>query len=117
MKLTFRAYFHETITDEILIEENGFPVQCFIIAEGLIITPDEIGTFVLINEEEDEEAYIEFDVTEMNFILKEFDGWLDILIDEDTLDDILIEPIYDEENNNKVILKFTDDEEYIDEEE
>tara|TARA_R110000803_G_scaffold41829_2_gene89857 strand:+ start:577 stop:1044 length:468 start_codon:yes stop_codon:yes gene_type:complete len=110
-------HFHETITDEILIEENGFPVQCFIIAEGLIITPDEIGTFVLINEEEDEEAYIEFDVTEMNFILQEFDGWLDILVDEDTLDDILIEPIYDEENNNKVILKFTDEEEDIDEEE
>ena len=37
--------------------------------------------------------------------------------DEDTLDDILIEPIYDEENNNKVILKFTDEEEDIDEEE
>jgi|TARA_R110000868_G_scaffold411256_1_gene702547 hypothetical protein len=103
-------YFHETISDETLIEENGFPVQCFIITDGLIITPEEIGTFILFNEAEDEECYVEFDVTEMNFILREFDGWVDVLIDEDTVDDFLMEPIYDDENDNKVILKFIDEE-------
>jgi hypothetical protein len=81
------------------------------------VTPEEIGTFIIINEEEEEEAYIEFGVTEMNFILREFDGWLDVLIDEDTINNTLVELIYDEENDNKVILKFIDDEEYIDDEE
>ena len=111
-------YFHDELPDERLIEENGYPVKPFIISDQLIVTPEEIGTFVIINEYEDEEAYIEFGLTEMNFILREFDGWLEVLIDEDTLDDKLVEPIYDEENDNKVIIKFIDEEEeYINEEE
>lgn len=110
-------YFYDELPDERLIEENGYPVRPFIINDAIIITPEEIGTFVIINEEEDEETYIEFGVTEMNFILREFDGLLDILIDEDTLDDRLVEPIYDEDNDNKVILKFIDEEEYIYDEE
>ncbi len=110
-------HFHNELPDEKLIEENGYPVRPFIINDIIIVTPEEIGTFVIINEEEDEEAYIEFGVTEMNFILREFDGWLDVLIDEDTLDGRLVEPVYDEQNNNKVILKFIDEEEYIDDEE
>lgn len=110
-------YFYDELPDERLIEENGYPVRPFIINDAIIVTPEEIGTFVIINEEEDEETYIEFGVTEMNFILREFDGLLDILIDEDTLDDRLVEPIYDEDNDNKVILKFIDEEEYIYDEE
>ena len=110
-------YFHDNISDDILIEENGYPVRPFIINDSVIVTPEEIGTFIIINEEEEEEAYIEFGVTEMNFILREFDGWLDVLIDEDTINNTLVELIYDEENDNKVILKFIDEEEYIDDEE
>ena len=110
-------YFYDELPDERLIEENGYPVRPFIINDAIIVTPEEIGTFVIINEEEDEETYIEFGVTEMNFILREFDGLLDVLIDEDTLDDRLVEPIYDEDNDNKVILKFIDEEEYIYDEE
>ena len=111
-------YFHEELSDEILIQENGYPVKPFILADvGLIVTPEEIGTFVIFNDD-DTEDFVDFGVTEMNFILREFDGWLDVLIDEDTLDDRLVEPVYDEENNNKVILKFIDDEEeYINDEE
>lgn len=110
-------YFHDQLTDEILIEENGYPVRPFIMNDDLIVTPDEIGTFVIFHDD-DTEDFVEFGVTEMNFILREFDGWLEVLIDEDTLDDRLIEPIYDEENNNKVIIKFIDEEEdYINDEE
>jgi hypothetical protein len=108
-------YFHNEISDEILIEENGFPVKPFIISDKIIITPDEIGTFIIINEYEDEEAYIEFGITEMNFILREFQGWCEVLIDEDSYFNKLAEPIYDE--NDKVIIKFIDEEEYIDDEE
>jgi hypothetical protein len=113
-------YFHDQLTDEILIEENGYPVRPFIMNDDLIVTPGEIGTFVIFHDD-DTEGFVEFGVTEMNFILREFDGWLEVLIDEDTLDDRLIEPIYDEENNNKVIIKFIDEEEeeedYINDEE
>jgi hypothetical protein len=108
-------YFHNKISDEILIKENGFPVKPFIISDKIIITPDEIGTFIIINEYEDEEAYIEFGITEMNFILREFQGWCEVLIDEDSYFNKLAEPIYDE--NDKVIIKFIDEEEYIDDEE
>lgn len=108
-------YFHNEISDDILIEENGFPVKPFIIGSKLIITPDEIGTFIIINEYEDEEAYIEFGITEMNFILREFQGWCEVLIYEDSYFNKLVEPIYDE--NDKVIIKFIDEEEYIDDEE
>ena len=108
-------YFYDELPDERLIEENGYPVKPFIISDQLIVTPEEIGTFIIINEYEDEEAYIEFGITEMNFILREFDGWCDVLIDEDSYFDKLAEPIYDE--NNKVIIKFIDEEEYIDDEE
>ena len=108
-------YFHNEISDEILIEENGFPVKPFIIGSNLIITPDEIGTFIIINGYEDEEAYIEFGITEMNFILREFDGWCEVLVDEDSYFNKLAEPIYDE--NDKVIIKFIDEDEYIDDEE
>lgn len=104
-------YFNKHISDDKIIEENGFPIKPFIAVENLIITPDEIGTFVIINEGEDEEEYIDFGVAEMNFSLREFDGLLEILIDEDTIDNEIIEPIYDEDNDNKVIIKFIDDDE------
>jgi hypothetical protein len=116
LKIT-EDYFYDQLTDKILIQENGYPVRPFIINDVIIITPEEIGTFVIFHDD-DTEDFVDFGVTEMNFILREFDGWLDILIDEDTLDDRLIEPIYDENNNNKVILKFIDnEEEYINDEE
>tara|TARA_R110002167_G_scaffold249192_1_gene455347 strand:+ start:313 stop:768 length:456 start_codon:yes stop_codon:yes gene_type:complete len=100
-------YFNKNISDDKIIEENGFPVRPFIVSDNLIITPDEIGTFILINEEEDEEVYIDFGITEMNFILKEFQGWLEVLIDEDTIDDEMIQPLYDSERKeDKVIIKF-----------
>lgn len=109
-------YFHNELDNKVLIEENGFPVRPFIISDNIIITPEELGTFVIFNDD-DTEDYTHFSITEINFILREFDGWCEVLVDEDSYysDDMLIEPIYDEDN--KVIIKFIDEEEYIDEEE
>ena len=109
-------YFHNELDNKVLIEENGFPVRPFIISDNIIITPEELGTFVIFNDD-DTEDYTHFSITEINFILREFDGWCEVLVDEDSYysDDMLIEPIYDEDN--KVIIKFIDEEEYIDDEE
>jgi len=103
-------YFHDELPDDVLIQENGYPVKPFIINDALIVTPEEIGTFVIFNDD-DTEDFVDFDVAEMNFILREFDGWLSVLIDEDTLDDRLVEPVYDQDNNNKVIITFIDEDE------
>ena len=96
---------------EKFIEEHGYSVHPYIITDNLIVSPEEIGTFVILYED-DTEDFTDFGVVEMNFILREFEGWCEVLIDEDTLYDDLIEPIYDEDNNNKVIIKFLDEEEY-----
>ena len=108
-------YFHDDISDEIIIQENGFPVRPFIIGENIIVTPEEIGTFIIFNDDDDIEDYTEFSIPEMNFVLREFDGWCEVLIDEDSYYNLLVELIYDE--IDKVIIKFIDEEEYIDDEE
>lgn len=107
-------YFYNQLDDKVLIEENGFPVKPFIISDKIIITPEELGTFVIFNDD-DTEDYTDFSITEINFILREFDGWCEVLVDEDSYFNKLAEPIYDE--NDKVIIKFIDEEEYIDDEE
>lgn len=107
-------YFYNELDDKVLIEENGFPVKPFIISDKIIITPEELGTFVIFNDD-DTEDYTHFSITEINFILREFDGWCEVLVDEDSYFNKLAEPIYDE--NDKVIIKFIDEEEYIDDEE
>ena len=51
---------------------------------------------------------IDFDVKEMNFIMREFDALLEVFVDEDMYEQGVIEPVLDE---GKVILKFLDDNE------
>ena len=98
---------HEQITPEIMYMENGFPVYPYLLdSDGKVVaTPEEIGLFdpgeVSVN-------LIDFDVKEMNFIMREFDGLLEVFVDEDEYEQGVIEPVLDE---GKVILKFLDDNE------
>ena len=75
--------------------------------------PEEIGLFdpgdVSVN-------LIDFGVTEMNFIMREFDGLLEVFVDEDEYEQGLTVPVLDD---GKVIMKFlddNDDELYLEEE-
>jgi hypothetical protein len=96
-----------TINDkEILFMESGFPVQPFLVDEegSVIVTPDEIGWW---DAGDIAEELIPFGINEVNFILREFDGLLEMFVDEDALEEGFIEPILE---NDLVILRFlTDD--------
>lgn len=104
-------HLDEHIDDEFIIYENGYPVEPYLIQEecNLIVTPDEIGWF---DAGERADSLIEFGIPEINFILREFDGWLEVAIDEDSLDDDIIQPVLDDD---WVILKFIDEEQDDDE--
>lgn len=98
---------HELITPEIIFMENGFPVYPYLLdSDGKVVaTPEEIGLF---DPGEASVNLIDFDVKEMNFIMREFDGLLEVFVDEDEYEQGVIEPVLDE---GKVILKFLDDNE------
>ena len=106
---------HEQVTPEIMYMENGFPVYPYLLdLDGKVVsTPEEIGLFdpgdVSVN-------LIDFGVTEMNFIMREFDGLLEVFVDEDEYEKGLTVPVLDD---GKVIMKFlddNDDELYLEEE-
>lgn len=98
---------HEQVTPEIMYMENGFPVYPYLLdLDGKVVsTPEEIGLFdpgdVSVN-------LIDFGVKEMNFIMREFDGLLEVFVDEDEYEQGLTVPILDD---GKVIIKFLDDNE------
>jgi len=101
------------ISDEFLIYENGYPVQPFIIQReaNLIITPEEIGWW---DAGEITQELISIGLKEYNFILREFEGWLEILIDEEILDtNGIMQPVFED---GLVLLRF-EQENYDDDDE
>ena len=105
---------YEQITPEIMFMENGFPVKPWIIDDdgAVVSTPDEIGIF---DPGKDLEV-TKLSITEMNFIMREFDGLLEIYVDEEVLESIgELQPSYyfvDKENNDTPLALFrflTDD--------
>ena len=106
---------HEMITLEIMYMENGFPVYPYLLdSDGKVVaTPEEIGLF---DPGDASVNLIDFGVKEINFIMREFDGLLEVFVDEDEYEQGDIVPVLDE---GKVILKFlddNDDELYLEEE-
>lgn len=92
------------------VKDYGYPVEMYIVEEenydDIIATPEEIGWF---DECEECDSLIEFSLKQANYILSEYDGLLEIQIDEDSFDeDEQIIPIYVEE---KVIIKYLDENE------
>jgi len=53
---------------------------------------------------------IDFGVKEMNFIMQEFDGLLEVFVDEDKYEEGVTLPILDD---GQVIMKFLDDNEQV----
>ena len=88
-----------------LMVKHGVPVEMFIIDdEGeLLATHDEIGWW---DDGDDVDEYREVTIDDINYILREFEGYVDIEIDDENNDVILRE--------DKVILSLVPEEEFED---
>ncbi len=100
---------HEQVTPELMFMENGFPVYPYLLdLEGAVVaTPEEIGLF---DPGEVSDNLIDFGVKEMNFIMQEFDGLLEVFVDEDKYEQGVTLPVLDD---GQVIMKFLDDNEQV----
>jgi len=92
-----------------IIENYGYPVLPYLIDENnkIIAEPDQLGWW---DAGDITDELIPFGIKEMNFIMQEFDGLLEIFVDEELLEKNEIEPIFEE---GLVIMRFlTEDEEH-----
>lgn len=98
--------------EEAFIALNGFPIEFSIIFdEKEVVKHSEIGWFDF---GEKVDFLTEISLKEINIILNEFDGWLDVEINDEAYE--LFELIVPTLNEGKSLLKFYE-EEYDDEEE
>lgn len=101
--------------EETFLVTHGCPIELYIIQHELInnietpillATPEEIGWW----DGDDSDEFTEITIKEINNIISQFTGLLEIYIDDETNAPLLIE--------NKVVLKYlTDEEEWEDVEE
>jgi len=101
--------------EEKFVVTHGYPIELYIIQHELInnietpillATPEEIGWW----DKEGSDEFTEITIEEINNIISQFTGLLEIYIDDETDAPLLIE--------NKVVLKYlTDDEEEWEDEE
>jgi len=82
-----------------LIDNHGYPVRPFIIDEDgkILITPEEIGWF---DPGGTSTKLIPLDLEEFNFIMREFDGILEMFVDGEQLEKGQIEPVTSKHNES-----------------
>ena len=112
------------IDEEAFLTKHGFPVEMYIILQInsytppiVLASPTEIGWW----DDDDSEDFREITIEDINTVISEFDGWLEIYIDndedEDSLPDLWTVTRIDEQIGkpllieNKVILKYITEEE------
>jgi hypothetical protein len=101
--------------EETFLVKHGYPIELYVIQHELLnnietpiilATPEQIGWW----DDDDSDEFTEISIEEINNIISQFTGLLEIYIDDETDAPLLVE--------NKVVLKYlTDEEEYEDEEE
>ena len=101
--------------EETFLVKHGYPIELYVIQHELLnnietpiilATPEQIGWW----DGDDSDEFTEITIEEINNIISQFTGLLEIYIDDETDAPLLVE--------NKVVLKYlTDEEEYEDEEE
>lgn len=98
---------HIPFDEEKWLVENGAPVELYIIdGDDVIAEPHEIGWF---DESEDSDELREVTLNDINLILNEYDGWLEIQIVEETFEEEeMIVPIMYEQ---KVVINLITEEE------
>lgn len=103
-------YQNQSFDYQFMIDTYGYPVEMFIVEEeeynDVIAEPQDIGWF---DDGKQSDDLKDFTLKEANFILSEYDGLLEVQIDEDCFDqDEQIIPTY---VLQKVIINYIDDEE------
>jgi len=99
---SFRSIHH----DQEFIEENGYPVELYVLDmdESILATPEQIGWW---DAGEDLDELRDITIKDINYIIQECDGMLEIEIDDDEYEYGLVDSIIVED---KVILRgLTDD--------
>jgi hypothetical protein len=94
--------------EEAFIALNGFPIEFLILINGDedLIKHEQIGWFDF---GEKLDYLSEISLKEINIILNQFEGWLDIEIEDESYEDYdLIVPVFKE---NKAVLRFYEEEE------
>lgn len=94
--------------EEKFMIENGAPMEVYIIDndDSVIAEPHEIGWF---DEGDDTDELREITLDDINYILNEFDGWLEIEIIEDFFDED--EQVIPNMYEQKVVVRLLTDEE------
>jgi hypothetical protein len=95
------------VDQDAFISEYGYPVELFIVedddAESVLAEPDEIGWFDF---EDKLEWFVQISLKEINIILNEYQGWLEILTEYDEENDLYIPLLKDD----FVVIRFFQEE-------
>ena len=94
--------------EEAFMVENGAPMEVYIIDndDSVIAEPHEIGWF---DEGDDTDELRDITLDDINYILNEFDGWIEIEIIEDFFDED--EQVIPNMYEQKVVVRLLTDEE------
>ena len=94
--------------EEAFMVENGAPMEVYIVDndDSVIAEPHEIGWF---DEGDDTDELRDITLDDINYILNEFDGWLEIEIIEDFFDED--EQVIPNMYEQKVVVRLLTDEE------
>jgi len=94
--------------EEAFMVENGAPMEVYIIDndDSVIAEPHEIGWF---DEGDDTDELRDITLDDINYILNEFDGWVEIEIIEDFFDED--EQVIPNMYEQKVVVRLLTDEE------
>ena len=97
--------------EETFLVKHGCPIELYVIQHELLnnietpiilATPEQIGWW----DDDDSDEFTEISIEEINNVISQFTGLLEIYIDEETDVPLLVE--------NKVVLKYLTDEEWED---
>ncbi len=94
--------------EEAFMVENGAPMEVYIVDndDSVIAEPHEIGWF---DEGDDTDELRDITLDDINYILNEFDGWIEIEIIEDFFDED--EQVIPNMYEQKVVVRLLTDEE------
>lgn len=94
--------------EEAFMVENGAPMEVYIVDndDSVIAEPHEIGWF---DEGDDTDELRDITLDDINYILNEFDGWIEIEIIEDFFDED--EQVIPNMYEQKVVIRLLTDEE------
>ena len=102
--------------EETFLVTHGYPIELYVIQHELLnntetpiilATPEQIGWW----DDDDSDEFVEISLKEINNVISQFTGLLEIYIDDETNAPLLVK---NEKSKDKVVLKYLTDEEWED---